>query len=142
MIAETIAHLKLQLAGVNLISGVADFQKVADGSGAPTVTPAVYVMVTGEKARPSEIADVLIQHVDAQLGIAMVVRNVSDVTGAAAGLDMEALRAAVKAALFGWQPAEKYEQLERDQGKLLQFREGHLWWLDTYNTSYLDKAQQ
>lgn len=141
MIAETLAHLKETLSTTfRLIGGAADFQKAVENK--PTATPALFVLTMGEKAKPPSTANVLIQHVDAQLGIVMVVRNVADNTGQAAGIEMEALRLALKDALFGWQPASQYNPLERDQGNLMDYREGHLWWLDTFNTSYLDKAKQ
>ena len=69
------------------------------------------------------------------LGIVMAVRNVADPKGNAASVDMEALRIAVRTALLGWN-ATGTDPFEFAAGGLLAFRDGHLWWQDSYRTAY------
>lgn len=138
MIAAIIGHLVAAQGslGLKLVGGAAEFQRAAERN--PTAVPAAYVFVTAEDPAPAPASGPLIQRVAVVVGVALVVRNVADATGAAASLDMDTLRGAVKAHLFGWQPNAECDPLERGPSNLLAFKDGHLWWQDSYITAYYD----
>lgn len=138
MITEITARLKAEVSLLALVAGAADFQKASEAN--PTATPAAYVFVLRENAGPNGVAPDVHQRVAVEVGVILVVRNLGDVKGAAAGQDMETLRAAVKAVLLGWEPAAGYDALERGNSGLLAFRDGHMWWQDTYTTAFYDRS--
>ena len=71
-----------------------------------------------------------------QLGLKVAcIEKRADAKGAAANVDLEALRAAVRTALLGWS-APSCDPFEFAAGGLLAFRDGFLWWQDAYRTAY------
>ena len=141
MIAAIVAYLETNKAalGLKLIGGAAEFQAAAEAN--PAAVPAAFVITLDESAGPSLVVPVVEQRVAVNVGIVLVVRNVSDATGAASQVDMEALRAKVKAKLLGWSPADGCDALERSRSHLLAFKQGHMWWQDAYTTAFLDRSQ-
>jgi hypothetical protein len=137
MISEIITRLQQAVPALKLVGGAAQFQNAAERN--PNATPAAFVINLKENAAPTAVSDFVIQRVSVTLGVVLVVRNLSDAKGAAAGIDMEALSKAVKTQLLGWQPCEGYDPLERGSSNLLTFKDGHMWWQDTYLTSYIDR---
>lgn len=132
MISEIIARLSA-LPDFKLVSGAAGFAAAADRN--PNATPALFVLRLSESAAPSPVYARVEQRVSATVGIVIVVRNVSDAAGAAAGADLEALRAVVRSALLGWSP-NGHDPLEFESAALLIFKDGHLWWQDAYRSRY------
>jgi len=137
VIRETITRLQTTVPALKLVDGAPAFQAAAETN--PRVTPCAFVLAQKETPSPSG-TDVLIQRVAAEVGIVLVVRNLTDAKGVAATEDMESLRNAVKAQLFGWVPVEGCDPFERGPGGLLLFRDGHMWWQDIYSTSYFDRS--
>lgn len=139
MIAEIIARLSAnkEALGLRLVGGSADFQTAAETR--PATTPAVFVYLLEEMPSDGKVAGASIQSVAQLIGVCLVVRNVADSMGAAAGADMEVLRREVKQRLFGFAPAER-SPLLRGPSRLLAFADGYMWWQDTYTTSYIDKS--
>jgi hypothetical protein len=141
MIAQIVAQLKAKLGPqFKAIGGAAEFDAAAKGN--PAFVPAIYVLAQSEDPNAPAAADILIQRVYATVGIVLVTKNVGDAKGAGAATSMEQLRGLVKDALYGWPPDEQYEPLARGKSNLLAYRDSHLWWQDTFTTSYFDKANQ
>ena len=140
MIAEIIQRLATHAddLGLKLVDGAGAFQAAVESN--PTATPAAYVVMLEENPAPSVSEALVIQEVSANIGVILVVRNVTDARGAAAQTDMETLRQAVKALLLGWAPAAGVCPLERGPGRLLAFRDGHMWWQDIYKTVFYDRS--
>lgn len=134
MIAEIIARLKAQVPALKLVGGVASFQGASESN--PPALPAAFVFTVDESADENGLDVPMIQQVEVTLAVILVVRNVVDARGAAAGTDMETLRDAVLAALLGWTPDPEHDPLARRQSTLLAFRDGHMWWQDTWSTRY------
>lgn len=134
MIAETIARLTAEVPGLKLVAGASQFQAAAEA--APTATPAAFVLLLGESPRANELANFVAQRVEVQIGVVYALRNVADPKGAAAGTDLETLRAAGQTALLGWQPTAAHDPLERGPGALLAFKEQVMWWQDIYTTAF------
>lgn len=135
MIAEIIARLQSQVAPptLNLVGGAAEFQAASDAN--PNAVPAAYVLRMSERGGERLTYGRTEQRVPTEIGIVMVVRNVADAKGNAASADMETLRGAVRTALLGWNAAAT-DPFEFAAGGLLAFRDGHLWWQDSYRTTY------
>ena len=138
MIAETIARLQADVPTLKLVAGAAGFQKASETN--PAATPAAFVFLVRDVAGPNPVAPDVHQRVGAEIAVVLVIKNVADPQGNAAGQDMDTLRGEVKAVLLGWPPAAGCDALERGTGNLLAFREGHLWWQDTYNTAFYDRS--
>lgn len=131
-----IAEICQRLAGVGalkLIGGAAEFQPAAESN--PKATPAAFVILDSERAGGSPTYGRTRQKVAAAIGVIIVVRNVADAQGSAAGTDIDSLRTAVLNMLLGWSPAG-CDALEFASGALLAFRDGHLWWRDVYRTQH------
>lgn len=138
MISETIGRIRDNVGTVKLIGGAAQFQAAAQAN--PRAVPAVFVIPLEENPSPNEVDSFVIQRVAVTIGVILVVRNVSDTTGEAAGEDMETLRKAVKDQLLGWQPSAEYDPLERGRSGLLTFKDSHMWWQDIYLTTFIDRS--
>ncbi|KAB8037409.1 phage tail terminator protein [Janthinobacterium aquaticum] len=137
MIDEIMARLRT-LDALKLVAGAAGFQTAVESN--PTVTPAAFVIPQTENPGPSLAVDVVMQLVQATVGIVFVVRNVADPHGVAAQQDLAPLRQAVKELLMGWVPVQDYAPLERGASNLLVFQDGHMWWQDIYMTSFYDRS--
>jgi hypothetical protein len=138
MIDAVIAQLQASVPLLKLVGGAAQFQNAAESL--PKVTPAAFIIPLEENPSGSAMGDLVIQRVAVTLGVILAVRNVTDTKGVAARQGMEALRAAVKAVLLGWQPTADYDPLERGRSGLLAFKDMHMWWQDIYTTSYIDRS--
>jgi hypothetical protein len=89
---------------------------------------------------PCVSADIMQQRVVVTVALIFVVRNLSDATGAAAAADLDGLRRAARAQMYGWAAAPEFDPFERGNGHLLAFRDGHVWWQDLFITSYYDRS--
>lgn len=133
MIAETIARLLAEVSALKLVAGATEFGAASESN--PPATPAAYVIRLRETGGPRATYSRVEQRVPVEIGIVLVTRNVADAKGAAAGVDMETLRSAVRTALLGWEPPAA-DPLEFGAGGLLAFRDQHLWWQDSYRSTY------
>lgn len=137
---EAIIDRLAALPELKMVAGAAEFQ--AASATNPKAAPAAYVFLLSEAASSNSLGNVaVLQRVQAQIGVSIAVRNVADAQGAASGLDIQAVRGAVKTALLGWPPAAGHEPLERVSSDLLAFRDGYLWWQDVYATAYYDRSE-
>lgn len=135
MIAAIISRLKAEVSTLKTVEGAAGFQKASESN--PTATPAAFVFLVNESADDLECIDEpIVQHVSVTLSVVLVVRHVGDSRGAAAGIDMETLRQAVLQALYGYRANAAQEPLARHQSTLIAFRDGHMWWQETFVTGY------
>lgn len=137
MIDELIAQLRT-VPALKLVGGAVDLQAAAEEE--PTITPAAFVIPLEENPGANELGNFVMQRVAVAVGVVLVVRNLTDTKGAAATVDMEALRQSTKAVLLGFAPNDACDPLERGQSALLAFKEGHMWWQDIYITAYYDRS--
>lgn len=129
-IRQTVPELKF-------VGEAVDFQAAAESN--PLATPACFVFLMDERPSKSQ-TDVLVQRVEATVGVAFVVKNLKDAKGAAASGALDDLRRKVKDQVFGWQASAELDPFERGASRLLAFRDGHVWWQDLYLTSYYDRS--
>lgn len=137
---EAIKTKLQEVDALKFIGEAADFQAAAESN--PTLTPACYVIEMGEAPEPNKLGDIILQKVAASVGIVLVVRNLTDAKGVAAGADMRVLRQAVRDKLYGFSPGTGLAPFERGNGHLLAFQKGHMWWQDLFLTSYYDRSEQ
>lgn len=139
MIAETLAHLRANQAvtGLALIDGTVALEAAMDA--APLAAPAAYLAPDAERLGPSPFSGDDIQRVDISIAAVFAVRNVADPRGEAALTDLQARRDAVKVLLLGWVPSNGYAPLSRGNGRLLAFRNQHIWWADIYTSTFYER---
>lgn len=141
MIDELIARIKATVPALKAVGTAANFQVAVENN--PAVTPCCFVITLDEQPGPNKLADCVVQqHVNLTVGIILVVRNLKDARGEAAGVDMETLRKLVKDQVFGWQVSSEFDPFERGGSHLLTFKDGHMWWQDLYITAYEDRSIQ
>ncbi len=99
--------------------------------------PCAYVLTLSERGSSARFMTGLVAQQRIQrIGLVLAVRNVRDAAGAAASVDMDALRTQTDAALFGWKPNEVHDALVFESGKLLALIDGEVWWQDEYTTGF------
>jgi hypothetical protein len=138
MIAEIIARLQAQVPALKLVAGAAAFNAASQAN--PAATPAAFVFTVDETDDENGLEQPMVQEVNVTLAVVLVVRQVSDAQGAAAGIDMETLLKQVSAGLRGWVIGADYDPLARRQSALVAFRDGHMWWQQTWLTRYVAVA--
>jgi hypothetical protein len=138
VIAAIIARLIAQVPALKMVGSAAAFQQASETN--PRATPAAYVFTVDESADENSLGDPMIQKIEVTLAIVLVVRQVGDTLGAGAGADMDSLRVDVLAALLGYRPSTGHDPLARRQSALLAFRDGHMWWQETWSTRYFAVA--
>ncbi|MBL8351201.1 MAG: hypothetical protein JNL87_12925 [Burkholderiaceae bacterium] len=134
-VSAVITRLAAQLSGFVVVAGAADLDAAIELAPA---TPAAYVLPLAETADAPALISVHEQRVVQAFGVVLVVSNLRDATGAAAAAELATRRQAVRAALVGWVPdAATGLPVGFTGGRLLQFRDGRLWWADDFElTTY------
>lgn len=130
-----ITRLKDQVISLRKIGKAADLASaMQDGSNQ---FPRAYVLPNAEQGgQPRLMTGAVAQRRTPRIGIVLVVKNVRDMVGDAAGSDMEALRLLTDEALFGWKPDDAHSALMFAGGRLLNISNGEVWWQDDYTTDY------
>lgn len=116
-----------------LVEGVAELSSLQD---APPADPAAYVFIKEEAAGSNERITGLLQRVEADIGVVLVFKNVSDNAGGAARADIEANKRATIGAIAGTQPASAADTVEYVGGQLVRARNGYVWWELTFSAPY------
>jgi hypothetical protein len=138
MIQEIIAQLLAGTAGTfALVEGAAELAAI---DSAPAQTPAAYVFSKGEASAENERLTGVLQRTEVDIGVVIITANVADGTGAAAAADLEVLKAAVRSALIGWQPASADDVITHVGGELIRARDGVVWWEMTLASAYYVEA--
>lgn len=108
----------------------------------PPTSPAAYVVpireVSGDNSRMTGV----LQRTEIDVGVVIIVDNVSDSLGAAAGEDLEVLKKAVRKALTGWQPASAEDVVTHVSGELTNARGGTVWWEEVFATAYYQDDEE
>lgn len=137
--------VRTQLAGVSglkMVGGAAEFQAASESN--PVASPAAFVMLLSERAGEPLGLGFVHQHVHAEIGVTLAIRNLADAKGASASTDIESLRVAVCTALLGFVPVTRHgrcDPVAHGGGSLLAFRDGFFWWQDVYSTGWQLSSQ-
>ena len=139
MIPDVIARLLgISPAVFSLVEGTAEL--ASRGTGAPAALPAAYVFVGEEGSAENERLNGVLQRTEVDLKVVIITGNVSDASGGAAAADLEALKAAVRTALLGWQPTGADDIITSVGGELVRARDGLVWWEMTFATAFYLEA--
>ena len=139
-----VSDIQARLAGIDppvfaIIDGAIGLAAVKT---VPDAVPAAYVFVKEEASAPTDrMTGPVLQRVETDLAVLIIAGNVSDAQGAAAAVDLEALKAAVRGALIGYVPAATNgEPVQHVSGQLVQFKGGYAWHEDLYSAAtYLEE---
>ncbi|ORE87818.1 hypothetical protein [Aurantimonas sp. 22II-16-19i] len=108
----------------------------------PLASPALFVVPLREVSAGNSRMTGVLQRSEIDFGVVIIVDNISDTTGAAAGQDLEVLKTAVRAALIGWQPASAEDIITHVSGELTGSREGTVWWEEVFAAAtYLEDEE-
>lgn len=132
-----IDRLRAQCPGFRLVGGAAELGAAVQSAA---VAPACYVIPQTERAGEPEDLDATFQIVEIEFAVVIVSRLARQGAGQEAVADIETLRAAVRAALFGWWPDGMQSPVEFAAGSLIDFKPGELWWQDAWRTSLAIEA--
>lgn len=114
---------RLEAANVfALVEGAAELAALQDA--APPASPAAYVFIDEEAAEPNDRLNAVLQRVEVDLSVVLMTTDVSDATGGAGAAEIEALKAAVRAALVGWTPAAGDDVVTYVGARLVRARNG------------------
>ncbi|NDW04071.1 phage tail terminator protein [Jiella pacifica] len=140
IVAEIEARLVERCqASFAIIAGAIDLARVKER---PPASPAAYVVpireVSAENSRMTGVS----QRTEMDVGVVIIVDNVSDDTGAAAGKDLESLKAIVRKALIGWQPASAEDVIIHVSGEMTSAKGGTVWWEEQFATAYYQNDEE
>ena len=131
-LAPIIARLKDRLQGIaRQVGEAAGLEAAMAGVVSP---PAAFVIPLADKGREMPVTGVTRQHITHLVGVVYCIENFRTATGAAAVVDLQALRDATWQALVGWVPdASNGEPVLFLGGELIQMEgDGRLWWADEF----------
>lgn len=135
MIQEVIDRLKTS----TLLSMVGGSAEIDPDINLQSV-PAAFVVYGGERASDNMIMNAVQQQVIAQFAVLLAVRNVQDADGVESLKDLQPLRAEVKNLLISWSPNSECDPIIFRTGSLLQIdTSGVLWWVDTFETAFIER---
>ncbi len=117
------------------VGGAAQYDVAVNGL---LTAPAAFVVPLSETAGENYLASgATAQRIEVRFGVILVLSSHGDVTQGADALDqLDTHRSALRAALHGWLPSPDAEPCLVDQGAVLEFLPGELWWQDVYRTAY------
>lgn len=107
-------------------------------SGRSTV---LYVLPLGERVKNTEYTGATVSHVSYQVGVVTALRNVRDVQGGEHQQQLNVEREKIRALLAGWVPTPNHEPLARGNGRLMQFKNNTVYWLDIFETKNSEQAK-
>jgi hypothetical protein len=138
IIDEVQSLLKAIPATFATVEGAAELSLLKD---APLATPAAYVIVKDEASGENQrMTGGVLQRTEVDFGVVIVIKNVSDRTGAAATTAVEPLKIATRQALLGQTLAGTDDVITHVSGSLHKAANGELWWEEIFATAYLLEA--
>ncbi len=135
----TIARLRAEAPMLKTAGGAVEYERALQNAPA---LPAAFVIPGRETATDNEFGNQIVeQRVDVDFAVVLAVRNVSDASGAAALESLKPVRDAVCVALLNWQPDAEFYGCEYGGGELFAWKDGVIWWAETYRTSHLIRSE-
>ncbi|MBX3580833.1 MAG: hypothetical protein KF810_02915 [Rhizobiaceae bacterium] len=123
-----------------LVGGAAEFASI---DTVPTAMPAAFVLVESEESAENQRSTgPVLQRTIAEVAVVIVTDNVSDHVGAAAAVEIETLKAAVRAALIGLVPdPDEGNPVEHISGELLKAQGGTIWHRELFAAAFYLQEQ-
>ncbi|MGQ0621701.1 MAG: phage tail terminator protein [Panacagrimonas sp.] len=135
--APYIARLSSEVPGFTEVGGAAEMDAAMTGHVVP---PAAYLVYVGGDAGPTQVLGYSVhqQSVTARFEVFVCERNVADVFGAGASLDLLSWRTRTLKALVGFTPdMHELSPLNRTTDRLWRMQDGEIWWRLGFSTSFL-----
>lgn len=109
----------------------------------PKALPAGFIFMAGEEAEENARATgPVLQLVHGLVTLLIIADDKSDARGAAAGDQVEALKAEARRRLIGFVPAGAEGPMEFDAGEAVDFAANCVWWEERYAVDfYIEEAQ-
>ncbi|MHB2265811.1 phage tail terminator protein [Aliihoeflea sp. PC F10.4] len=120
-----------------MVGSAADFSLISD---APKAFPAAYVLIEEEASSANERATggPVMQICEVDVAVVIVTKAIADTTGAAAAVQIGALKSAVRKALIGKViDADTGIPIEHVSGELLRARSGWVWHREVFSTAII-----
>ncbi len=136
LLAPIIAQVQT-VTGLKKVAGAAAFAAAQNTTVTP---PCAYVIPLGDNAAPNRmLSGAIEQRVTERFAVILAATNARDTQGYAANDGLETLRAAVIAALLGWQPSTDYDPIEYGKGGMLALANNIFWWQLEFVTAYYER---
>lgn len=139
MLAEIEARLEAEVAALKLVDGAAAFMALRTNPP-KSKQPAAYVFPVADKAGPNALAMAVDQEVTERYAVALALGNFKDRRGETATQQMETIRDSVRDALLGWVPEAGKEGCLYAGGRVLDMRDGVVWWQLEFTATYHIRA--
>jgi len=131
MILPTIARLQQEVDYFYTIEGAIELSAITD----TPQRPAAFVVPMIDTAQRSGTGTQVVRQLVAEtIGVVMMIRSRNDKYGGRQLDLVNTVRADVQTALLGWQPSPNHEPFEFDRGRLQDWKDGVVMWLDQYRT--------
>lgn len=101
----------------------------------------IYLMLLQETVKNTDYTGVTVSSVDSVIGVVIAQRSAKDPHGADHREQMDGVRKSIRTLLAGWAPDTDYEPLVRGNGRLMQFENKTVYWLDVFSTKYTEEAR-
>lgn len=136
--SKIIARLKAKMdpaVGARYIKGTVEFAAaMKDGV---KICPAMFVVLSTPSYEENEFGTQIVsQRCTEEFGVVSVVKSVRSISGEDSIDLLQAVRAPLFAALHGYVPTPDCDPIEARRGRVLDFKDGALWWLDLFVTRY------
>ena len=140
IVADVITRLKeMASPPFRIIAGALELAAVKEQ---PAATPAAYVFIESEAAADNEtITGAVRQRVEADLAVVIVAGNAVGGAGGALASDLESLKATVRTALVGWQPASSEDVVTFVASELVRAKGGYAACQLTFSAPYYLEAR-
>lgn len=139
---ELIQRLKETVPSLaSRVEGAAELAVLMGKNELPQVTPVAYVVPLGFDAGPQlDATGIHEQMVTEAWGVIIVADYAGDATGAAAIPEIESLANDVRSALKGWQPATAIDAMALRRGRLVDIRNGTLFYQLDFTLTQPDRT--
>ena len=123
-----IAALRIRTAPTffGRVAGAAQFKVLPETAALDL--PCAYVIPLDDAPGESRSANVVRQPLTDSFSVVVAVSNLPDEKGQGGAASIHSIRAALWAALLGWQPTEDYEGVVYEGGSLLSLDRARLWY--------------
>ncbi|QCN98912.1 hypothetical protein D3093_26880 (plasmid) [Azospirillum argentinense] len=133
--ASIVARLKNEARALKLVEGVAELAALRQNPPLH-LQPAAFVVPVSERPGENRAAGAVAQVNTVTFGVVLVMTNLADPRGEAAGDALELVRGEVRTALLGWRPDGASGACHYAGGETVEIdNKGALWWIDRYRVT-------
>lgn len=136
-VKAVIDRVKAEVTGLRKVGGAAEIATITADSTRP---PVAFVLLTSELGGPRAGASngAYSQRLTATVSVLMGVQAYGDATGGKNPGELQAKVQALRTALLNWQPipGNACTVMELADGRVYDFRDQVIWWLDRFRFDY------